>query len=347
MTTTSRWFWTPPGEEAPPFLELMDMTAGYMVGRVVMLAAGLGIPDELAGGPRSVEELAESTGTHAPSLRRVLRMLAAAGLLASEGPDRYRLQPAGEVLTSNHPLSLGATFRMLNGTMMRLFISGLEHSVRTGQPGDEAVLGAPLFEYFAKHPEEGADFDRAMTEMRRQFAPPILMAYDFSGISTLVDVGGGHGFLLSCVLLANPSMSGVLFDQPHVAEGGRAALEEAGLSQRCQVVGGDFFQEVPAGADGYVLSWIIHDWEEEKGLAILRNCRRAIAPEGRLLLIESVVPEGDEPHFAKVLDLTIMTMGGKERTEAEYADLLARAGFRLERVVPTLAPVSVIEAVPA
>jgi hypothetical protein len=274
-------------------------------------------------------------------------MLAAAGLLASEGPDRYRLQPAGEVLTSNHPLSLGATFRMLNGTMMRLFISGLEHSVRTGQPGDEAVLGAPLFEYFAKHPEEGADFDRAMTEMRRQFAPPILMAYDFSPISTLVDVGGGHGFFLSCVLLANPAMSGVLFDQPHVVDGGRAALEEAGLSQRCQVVGGDFFQEVPAGADGYVLSWIIHDWEEEKGLAILANCRRAIAPEGRLLLIESVVPEGDEPHFAKVLDLTIMTMGGKERTEAEYADLLARAGFRLERVVPTLAPVSVIEAVPA
>lgn len=346
MTTTSRWFWTPPGEEAPPFLQLMDMSAGYMVGRVALLAAGLRLPDQLAGGPRSLDELAEATGTHAPSLRRLLRMLVAAGLLASDGPDRYRLTPPGEVLTSDHPLTLGATFRMLNGPMLRLFTAGLEHSVRTGEPSDEVVLGAPMFEYLAKHPEEGADFDRAMTEMRRQFTPPILMAYDFSGFSKLVDVGGGHGFFLSCVLMANPSMTGVLFDQGHVAEGGRAAMEEAGLSERCQVVSGDFFQSVPEGADGYVLSWIIHDWDEERGLAILRNCRRAIAPGGRLLLIESVVPEGDEPHFVKVLDLVIMTMGGAERTEAEYADLLARAGFRLQQVVPTMAPVSVIEAVP-
>jgi O-methyltransferase len=345
MSKTSRWFWVPPGEEAPPFLELMDMTAGFLVARAAMLATGLGLPDHLAGGPRSVEDLAEATGTHAPSLRRLLRVLAAAGLFASDGQDNYRLAPPGEVLTSDHPLTLGSTFRMWNGPMMRLFM-GLEHSLRTGEPSDQVVLGAGLFDYFAKHPEEGADFDQAMTDLRRQFTPPILMAYDFSGISRLVDVGGGHGFFLSCVLLSNPSMSGVLFDQPHVVEGGRKAIEESGLSDRCQLVGGDFFASVPEGADAYVLSWIIHDWDEERALAILRNCRKAIVPEGRLLLMEAVIPEGDEPHFAKVLDLFIMTMGGRERTEAEYADLLARGGFRLQRVVPTLAPISVIEAVP-
>jgi hypothetical protein len=159
-------------------------------------------------------------------------------------------------------------------------------------------------------------------------------------------VAGGQGFFLRCVLEGNPGVKGVLFDQPHVVEAGRAAMAGANLAERCDVVGGDFFEAVPAGADGYVLSWIIHDWDEERGLAILANVRRAIAPGGRLLLIESVIPEGDVPHFSKVLDGFLMALGGIERTEAEYAALLARAGFRLERVVPTLCPQSILEAVP-
>ncbi|MDQ3946597.1 MAG: hydroxyneurosporene methyltransferase, partial [Actinomycetota bacterium] len=217
---------------------------------------------------------------------------------------------------------------------------------RTGERADEKVWGTGMFEYLAKHPEEGAIFDAAMTDFGRQFTGAIMAAYDFSGIRRLVDVAGGHGFFLTCVLMANPSMRGVLFDQAHVIDGARAALGEAGLLERCELVAGDFFESVPAGADAYSFKWIIHDWPEEQGLRILRNARAAIPADGKLLLLECVLPEGDEPHFGKVLDVFLMPLGGIERTQSEYADLLARAGFRLARVVPTGSPMSVIEAVP-
>jgi len=336
---------TPPGGDIAPPLELMDLAAHFMVARAVGVVAKLRIADHLAGGPRSASELAGLCGAHPRSLYRVLRLLASAGLFTTDGDGRFSLTPLGDCLRADHPVPLGAFWRMLDGPIGRV---GMEmgHTVRTGETADQLVLGAEAFEYLAKHPDESADFDEAMTEMRKQFTGPLMMAYDFSRFSTLVDVAGGQGFFLRCVLEGNPNVSGVLFDQPHVVEAGRAAMAEAGLTDRCEVVGGDFFEAVPPGADGYVLSYIIHDWDEDRGLAILANVRRAIAPEGRLLLIESVVPEGDVPHFSKVIDAFLMPLGGVERTEAEYAALLAEAGFRLERHVPTLCPQSILEAVP-
>jgi hypothetical protein len=335
-----------PPSDLPPPLQLLDVASSFVVTRALSVAAELGVPDLLAGGPRPVEELAAATGTHAPSLRRLLRLLAAAGALTEVEPGSFATTALGDCLRSDQPVSLRSLFRMVGGPLAKV-IDELDYTVRTGETADERVLGMGMFDYLAKHPEEGAIFDAAMTDFRRQFTGAVMAAYDFSGIRRLVDVGGGHGFFLTCVLLANPAMTGVLFDQPHVVEGGRAALAEAGLGERCEVVGGDFFVSVPAGADAYLLSWIIHDWDEERGLAILRNCREAIAPDGRLFLLECVLPEGDEPHFGKVLDIFLMPLGGIERTEAEYADLLARAGFHLKRVVPTMAPISVLEAEPA
>ncbi|MGH9282845.1 MAG: methyltransferase [Acidimicrobiales bacterium] len=335
-----------PPSDLPPPLQLIDMASTFMVTRALSVAAELGVFDLMADGARPVEELATATGAHGPSLRRLLRLLAAGGAVTEAEPNAFATTELGACLASEHPVSMRSLFRMINGPLLGIATEGVDYTVRTGEPADEKVLGMGLFEYLAKHPDHGAIFDAAMTDFGRQFTGAVMAAYDFSGIRRLVDVGGGHGFFLTCVLLANPAMTGAVFDQPHVIEGARQAFEEAGLSDRAEVIAGDFFESIPAGADAYSFKWIIHDWSEAEGLAILRNTRAAIAPDGKLLLLECVLPEGDEPHFGKVLDIFLMPLGGIERTEAEYADLLARAGFRLTRVVPTLSPMSVIEAVP-
>jgi hypothetical protein len=338
-------FTTPPGGGTAPPLELLDLVANWVVARAVAVAARLRVADHLGEGPRSADELAGLCGAHPRSLYRMLRMLAAAGIVAATDDGRFALTPLSDCLRADHPVSIGSLFRMIDGPMGRV-AAEIGHTVRTGEPADQLVLGAEVFEYLAKHPEDSVDFDDAMTDMRKQFTGPILMAYDFSRFTTLVDVAGGHGFFLSCVLAGHPAMKGVLFDQPHVVEAGRAALAEAGLADRCEVVGGDFFEAVPPGADGYSLSWIIHDWDDERAVAILASVRRAIAPGGRLVLLETVVPDDGTPHFALVQDGFLMPLGGIERTAAEYGELLAQAGFRLERVVPTLCPQSIVEAVP-
>jgi len=337
-------FVAPPGEDLPPPLRLLELLVQFVVARAAMVVTGLGVPDHMGDEARTAEDLATACGAHGPSLHRLLRFLAGAGLVASDPAGRYRLTSVGECLRSDHPASMAPLYRMCDGPVFKVAME-VGHTVRTGEPADQVVLGDEVFDYLAKHPADGEIFNEAMTAFRRQFTAPILMAYDFAGFSTLVDVGGGHGFFLASVLLANPGTNGVIFDQPHVVDGAQGALADFGVADRATVVGGDFFEAVPE-ADGYVLSWIIHDWDDERALTILQNCRRSIAPGGRLLLIEAVVPEGDQPHFATMLDVVLMTMGGVERTEAEYADLLARAGFHLERVVPTLAPLSILEATP-
>jgi hypothetical protein len=336
-----------PPSDLPPPLQLVDMASTFMVTRALMVAAELGVFDLMADGPRPVEELAAATGSQAPSLRRLLRLLAAGGALTEVEPGSFGTTELGACLASDHPVSMRSLFRMINGPLLGFAIDGVDHTVRTGERAEEKVLGMALFEFLAKHPEQGALFDAAMTDFGRQFTGAVMAAYDFSGIRRLVDVGGGHGFFLTCVLLANPAMTGMVFDQPHVIEGARVAFAQAGLSDRAEVMAGDFFEAIPPGADAYSFKWIIHDWPEDQALAILRNTRAAIPAEGKLLLLECVLPEGDEPHFGKVLDVFLMPIGGIERTEAEYADLLDRAGFRLTRVVPTLSPMSVVEAVPA
>lgn len=230
--------------------------------------------------------------------------------------------------------------------MIRLSLE-LEHAVQTGEPTGKRTLGADLFDYLADHSEENQVFNDAMTDFRRQFTPAVLSAYDWSSIGTLVDIGGGYGVFLTSVLTAHPGMRGVIFDLPHIVEATGKAIAEAGVDDRCQVVGGDFFASVPTGGDAYVLSWIIHDWDDERALAILRNCQRAMSKTSRLVLLESVVPRDGKPHFAHWLDLVMLLLGGQERTEAEYSKLLDAAGFRLTQIIPTAGPISVIEATPA
>ena len=203
-----------------------------------------------------------------------------------------------------------------------------------------------LFDYLASHPEEGEIFNAAMSDFGQGVAAAVVQGYDFSDIDTVVDVGGGNGSFISAILGANPRMTGTLFDLAHVAESARKTIAEAGLAERCDIAGGDVFRSIPAGADAYVLRWIIHDWDHERALTILRNCREAMKKTARLLLVETVIPSGDEPHPGKLVDFAMLTApGGQERTAEEYARLLDEAGFRLNRVVPTASPMSVIEGV--
>jgi len=221
------------------------------------------------------------------------------------------------------------------------------HSVRTGEPSFKRSVGVGLFEYLAANPREGEIFNDAMTAFGQGVVAAVVQAYDFGSGHRLVDVGGGHGTLISAILGANPSLTGVLFDQPQVAEGARRVLATAGVADRCEIHSGDFFKSVPAGGDTYVLKWIIHDWDRDRAVAILRKCHGAMNQTGRILLIETVIPGPDEPHPGKIMDFVMLLgLGGQERTEEQYADLLQEAGFALSRVVPTASPMSIIEGVP-
>lgn len=221
------------------------------------------------------------------------------------------------------------------------------HSLRTGQPTIERAMGAGLFDYLAAHPAEAELFNEAMSDFGRSVAAAVTHAYDFSAVRKIMDVGGGNGSFTVAILGANPQLTGVVFDRPHSATNARQVIAGAGLSQRCEFVGGDFFQSVPAGSDACILRWVIHDWDDERARTILCNCRAVLRSSGRLLLVESVVPTGNEPHPSKLMDFVMLTaLGGRERTAEEYRQLLDEAGFRLTRVIATDSPMSVIEAVP-
>jgi hypothetical protein len=222
----------------------------------------------------------------------------------------------------------------------------LLHSVRTGEIAFDSYFGMSAWEYYAQNPENGKNFNDAMTGMSQGTIDAVMGSYDFSGINKLADIGGGHGTLLATVLKANPTMQGILFDAPNVVPGAEALMKAEGLSDRCEIVGGDFFTSVPSGADAHVMKWIIHDWNEEKCQTILTNCHHALPANGKLILIEAVVPSTSEPHFSKFIDLNMLVMtGGRERTGEEYRELLAKAGFELTRLIPTLSPMSIVEAV--
>jgi hypothetical protein len=326
--------------------EFMGRMFSWIDTTAMMTAAELGIADHLsADAPRSPNEIASELALDEAATRRLLRILSASGVTSTQGDDRFTLGPAGAALRSD-PGSLRSVARMFGGVMGSSLLHG-RLAVQTGKPSFDAVHGAPAFEYLAAHPDESAVFNGAMAEGGAALGTPAIHTYDFSGVRTLVDVGGGRGQLTLEVLRHNPDVSGVVYDSPHVIKETEAAIRAAGLEARCRAVGGDFFTSVPPG-DCIALRWIIHDWSDEEALTILRHCRAAIEPDGRLLLFEVVLPEGDEPHLAKSLDWIMLVMAtGQERTETAYRDLLARAGFRLTRVVPSPTPMSVIEAVPA
>jgi SAM-dependent methyltransferase len=324
------------------------MILGCLVSQAVCVAAKLGVADLLASGPTSASELAEATGTHPRSLYRILRTLASYGVFRELADGRFELTPLAEDLRSDAPGSLrDAAIFMGEEWHWRVWGHTL-HSVRTGDPAWERAHGSEIFPWFAAHPEESRVFDRAMTSFSTLATAAVVEAYDFSGFDTLVDVAGGHGLLLSAILSANPQLRGVLFDQPHVIEDARAFVASKGLQERYELAGGDFFESVPAGADAYILKHIIHDWDDGRAVSILKNIARAMREDGRVLLVEMVLPPANVPHLGKVLDIEMLTSpGGLERTEEEYGELFDRAGLRLARVVPTRSPYSIVEALKA
>lgn len=330
-----------------PLQYLLQFSTAYVPCAALWVAAELNVADLLAPGARPVAELAKQTKTNEDALYRILRLLSMVGIFIESGPRSFALTPPAEYLRTDHPESFRDMAVWIADPFHFTIAASLLHSVRTGQPTVEHVTGKPAFEYFATDKVEFDRFHRAMTTMSEMALKPALETYDFSQFKTVVDVGGGHGSALCSILQKCPGGKGVLFDLPDIIPGAKTRIDEQGLNGRCQTVAGDFFQSVPAGGDAYFMKHIIHDWEDDKAITILRNCRNALAGKknGKVVLLEFVVPPGNEPHPSKIIDIEMLFLpGGKERTEAEFRDLFARAGFQLTRIVPTKSPFSLIEA---
>jgi hypothetical protein len=323
------------------------MITGYWVSQMVHVAAKLGLADCLANGPKTADELAASTGTHARSLYRLLRALASVGVFSEDDERRFSQTALSEYLCKDLPGSQWAMAIMMGDEHYHAWGDLLE-SVRTGQSAFDRLYGRPIFDYLGERPEQAQVFDAAMTSIHGRETQAVLDAYGLADVGVLADVGGGNGSNLIGVLAQYPRMKGVLFDLPHVVERARSDIEAAGLAGRCEVIGGDFFGAIPVQADAYFLRHIIHDWDDEKAGLILSNIRRAMPEGARLLVVEHVLPPGDEPSFGKLLDLNMLLLpGGLERTEAEFRRLFDGAGFRLTRIVPAQGDLSVIEGTPA
>ena len=331
-----------------PAERLQQMLRGFDVTQLIYVVAKLGVADHLEDGPRSSGELARAVGADPRALYRVLRAVASIGILARRGRDRFELAPLGELLRTGPPNSMRDSAIMWGEEWSWRAWGALLHSVQTGSTAFEHVAGMGLFEYLERNRGGAAEiFNNAMTRGSEAMVDEIVDAYDFSGIAKIVDVGGGHGAFLAGLLKANPQISGVLFDVPSVIEGAGDRIAAAGVADRCELVGGSFFESVPQGGDAYILKWIIHDWEDSKAVAILRNCRSAITEHGRLLLVERLLPAADEPYSQLRGDITMMVLpGGMERTEAEFRALLESAGFRLSEVIESPSELNVLVGTP-
>jgi hypothetical protein len=326
--------------------QLARLVSGYWYTQTIYVAAKLGIADLLKNGPRSARELARETGTQPQALFRLLRALASIGIFA-EDQGRFVLTPLAECLLDPSTKAMA----IMRGEFQYRAWGELLFSVQTGASAFEKLHGKPIFDFFSENPETGKLFDLAMTGVHGRETGAMLEAYDFTGIGTLADLGGGNGSVITAVLKKYPTMQGIIYDLPGVALRTKDNIRAAGLETRCQAVVGNFFESVPPGADAYLMRHIIHDWNDEKSLTILRNCRKAMdqgGKGGKLLVVEGVVPQGNEPSVTKFFDLAMMVLpGGMERTEKEYRQLFEAAGFRLARIVPTATWVSVLEGEPS
>jgi len=336
-----------PGD-LPPNLELLQLIIGKWVHQAIYAAAELGIADQLAAAPRASADVARAVGTDDDATYRLMRALANVGILEEREGRVFALTQVGEYLRSDAPMSLRGFARFVGGRPTWRAWGELLHSVRTGAPAAEQVFGKSLFEWYEEHPDDSAVFDDAMTAISTNEAAAVADAFDFSGIGTLADVGGGRGYLLGTILQRSPRMRGVLFDLPHVVTGAPPLLDELGVSDRVRIESGSFLDACPTGADAVVMKHILHDWNDDDSVRILRHCRRALPQGGRVLVVEALVPPPGTNGWAKLLDLDmlVLTPRGRERTEDEFAALLAAGGFRMTRIVPTASPVSVIEGIP-
>lgn len=334
-------------EEMPPQVALFQMATGYWVSQAIYVAAKLGIADLLKDEAKTSDELAQLTATHGPTLYRTLRALSSLGIFKEDDGGRFCLTPLSAPLQDGPNSVRAMAIHLIEDASWQAW-GDLLHSVQTGESAFKHVHGMEVFPYYAQHSESNQVFNEAMTNYSSVVSAAVVQAYDFSRAGKIVDVGGGHGHLLTTILKANPNSNGVIFDLPPAIEGARERIEAEGLNERCELAGGDFFESVPEGGDVYTLKTIIHDWDDERAISILKNINRAMKTDAKVIIIETIVPPDNEPSFSKFGDLHMLIMtGGRERTAAEYGKLFEAAGLKLSNVIPTESMMGIVEAVKA
>lgn len=335
-------------ESLPLSAQLIRMSYGFMYTKLVYMAASLNLGDRLANGPRAADELAAELKLNPPYLYRLLRAIAGEGILTEVEEGVFGLTAMGECLHPDHPDAARSSILAACSPAIIAAWEKLPEALASGDTGFHLAAGKNLFEWLSEHPELSTQFNQSMTGVFGREPVLVAEAYDFSLFDSIVDVGGNNGNALSLMLKQHPGPSGMVYDQPHVITEAESLLAERGMNDRIAVQAGDFFDSVPSGFDCYILSHIIHDWDDDKSVQILANCRKGINPDGKLLILEWVLPEGDIPHVAKVVDINMMMLtGGEERTGKQYGRLLEKAGFHLTRIIPTESECSIVEAEPA
>lgn len=329
--------------EIPPHSQMMQYILGKWISRPIGLVASLGIPDLLASGTRSVEQLAEATDTHTDSLYRILRALAAIGVFHEDEQKRFSLTPLGECLKSD---GLRYQAMLFDSEWHDRAWSELEHAVKSGESAFDKAFGKPTFEWLVEHPEQARIHGMAMAGNLGPRTEAIIQSFDFEKYNFVVDVGAGNGMLIAAIATNNPKIQGLAVDLPHVTKEAEKQLTAAGVSDRCSAESCDFRNNVPAKGDLYILSNILHDWDDNNCQTILNNCREAMASDARLLIVEFLVPPANVFSPAKLLDVEMMVMsgGGRERTENEFRELLGEVGLRIEKVTPLATGEALIEA---
>lgn len=337
-----------PGTDGPPpGAMVMQLLMSRWVAQAISAFAKAGVADHMGDEPTGIEAIAAASSLHAGSLYRVCRLLEMVGLVSETAPRAFALTPVGRTLRSDAPDSMRDVAIFFGEEIHVRAWSRLEHCLRTGEPGLDQITGMPGFQYLRENPDVGEVFNRAMTSFTRQEAHAVLATYDFDGVSTLADVGGGHGLMLGLILSAHPEMTGVLFDLPHVVADAPPTLRSLGVLDRVQIAAGSFFEDPIPAADACLMKHIIHDWNDDDSVKILAACRAAVKDGGKVLLAEMIIPPGPAPHPGKALDveMLVVTQGGRERSEAEYRALMERAGLELARIVPTMGPMAILEGV--
>lgn len=332
--------------EVSPSLQLLDVIHGYWLAQVVHVTAKLNIADLITAGSKTADELAEATATNPDALYRLLRTGAGYGLLEEVERGTFALTPIGETLRSDVPGSIRDYAIAVVAPGHWLPFGRLDKAIETGQPTFNDTFGMDLWEYYAQNEEEGTHFAGAMSDLSAIAAQEVPASYDVSAFKKIVDVGGSHGMLLMGLLNNAPEAEGVLLDLPNVIEGAKGTIDGSSFSNRIQLIGGDFFQEIPSGGDLYVLKQILHDWPDEQAATILKNIHRAAAPQSKLIIVEHLIPGKPEPSYVFLVDLLMLILfGARERRQDEFEVLLSGSGYKLERVMPTTGLFSVIEAV--
>ena len=334
-----------PSHDGLPSEQMVQMISSYWLSQSLGAVARLGIPDWIAAQPRTSEEIAKAVGIDPDAAHRVMRALASIGVFRQLEDARFALTPLGETLRSNVAGSVRDFAVMLTDTPHWQPWGRLLEALKSGRPVLKAVLGMELWEWYRRHPADADAFSLAMGNLARMSAAELIRVVDFSQVQTVADVGGAHGVLLTAILQRHAHTRGILFDMPHVIEAAKPVIEAQGLSDRCKLSAGDFFKEIPSGADVHVLKQILHDWDDQRATLILENCHRALRPSGRVLLVEMVLPTDGAPSLAHFIDLNMLVMlGGRERSASEFAVLFEKSGFKPPRFIENRSPFVVIEA---